>query len=494
MKSSRRPRSMYRVRISVRARKVRGESYVIYRIQSCAGDVSRARRPILSKLLPMKGRDFSDAVRRTAQRYGMDLSRPLVMVSGGPDSVAMLRALAELGKPAVLHIDHGLRGDESREDAEFVRALCERLGVACEVRGIELQGSNLQEAARLERYRLAEEVADGLGISTVATGHTADDVSETVLMNLARGAGLRGLSGIPPVRGRFARPLIECRRTEVLAYLEHLDQPYRADPTNLTPKYARNRVRLEVLPVLEELYPGAGGNIAHGASLLREDLQVLESLVAGTIHRRGAEVILSLEDLKVLPPALRRHAVRCGYATLVSDESSLDSAAVEAILKLSRKSEGTRTMYLADNIVVAARYGEEIVFYHGADHWSGDWDLLTGGQGFNDWVINVTEVRGFDASDAARPEIAYLNAERGPYRVRLAREGDTIRPLGLGGTKKVMRAMMDRRVPKDLRRRTPVIVSDEGRVAWIFLGELGEEFKVDAMAEKALRVEVEKVS
>ncbi len=106
----------------------------------------------------------------------------------------------------------------------------------------------------------------------------------------------------------------------------------------------------------------------------------------------------------------------------------------------------------------------------------------------------MTEVRGFDASDAARPEIAYLNAERGPYRVRLAREGDTIRPLGLGGTKKVMRAMMDRRVPKDLRRRTPVIVSDEGRVAWIFLGELGEEFKVDAMAEKALRVEVEKVS
>ena len=438
----------------------------------------------------MKPEVFLDAMRRTAERYSMDLARPLVMVSGGPDSVAMLRALVELGDPAVLHVDHGLRGDESREDAEFVRALCGRLGVTCEVREIELGDANLQEEARLRRYRIAEEIADGMRISTVATGHTADDVAETVLMNLARGAGLRGLSGIPPVRGRFARPLIRHRRSEILSYLEYLDQPYRTDPTNLTLKYARNRVRLEVLPVLEELYPGAGRNIAHGASLLREDLEALENLVAGAIHPRGAEVVVSLLDLEGVPRALRRHAVRRAYAMLVSEEDSLDSAIVEVILKLSRTSQGTRTMYLADNIVVAARYGEEIAFYHGADHWSGECDLLPGDQGFYDWTIIVTEVRGLDAEDAARPEVAYLNVERGPYRVRLAREGDSIQPLGLGGTKKVMRAMMDRGVPKDLRRRTPVIVNHEGRVAWIFLGELGEDFKVDVTAEKALRVEV----
>src|SRR5829696_5086120 len=123
----------------------------------------------------MKTEDFAGAVRRTAERYGMDLSRPLALVSGGPDSVALLRALLDLGgEPAVLHVDHGLRGDESREDAEFARALCERLGVRCEVRTLRLaDGPNLQERARDGRYGLAEEVADELGLGTIAVGHTA---------------------------------------------------------------------------------------------------------------------------------------------------------------------------------------------------------------------------------------------------------------------------------------------------------------------------------
>src|SRR5215203_2711438 len=128
---------------------------------------------------------FPDTVRRTAERYDMDLRRPLALVSGGPDSVALLRVILVLGgEPVVLHVDHGLRGEESREDAEFVRDLCSRLDVRCVVRRLGLEdGSNLQERARDERYRLAEELASHLGLLTVATGHTADDVAETVLMN-----------------------------------------------------------------------------------------------------------------------------------------------------------------------------------------------------------------------------------------------------------------------------------------------------------------------
>src|SRR5215210_2208792 len=129
---------------------------------------------------------FPDKVRLTAERYGMDLRRPLALVSGGPDSVALLQVLVGLGgEPVVLHVDHGLRGEESREDAEFVRNLCNRLDVRCEVRRLRLEGgSNLQERARDERYRLAEELGDELGLQTIVVGHTADDVAETVLMNL----------------------------------------------------------------------------------------------------------------------------------------------------------------------------------------------------------------------------------------------------------------------------------------------------------------------
>jgi tRNA(Ile)-lysidine synthase len=436
---------------------------------------------------------FLEAVRLTAERYGMDLSRPLALVSGGPDSVALLRALLGLGgEPAVLHVDHGLRGAESREDAEFVRELCEGLDVRCEVRRLHLEeGPNLQERARDERYRLAEEVAGELGLRTISVGHTADDVAETVLMNLARGTGLRGLAGIPPVRGPLVRPLIGRTRREILDYLASLDQPYRTDPTNLTAKYARNRVRLEVLPVLEELYPGAARNLARGAALAREDLEVLEDLGTEVIRRRGDEVVLPLGDLSELHPALRRYAVRRAYSVLLPDAPPLGSALVEAVLGLV--GEGTRTLDLPGDVVASARAGEEISLYPKPEPFAGEVELSAGEMLFAGWRISAREVSRYEPEDASRPEVAYLDAARGSYRVRLAREGDTIRPLGLGGTKKVLRAMMDRKVPKDLRRQTPVVVDARGEVAWVFLGELGEGFKVDEATERMLRLEVEKV-
>ncbi len=438
--------------------------------------------------------DFLEAVQRTAERYGMDLGRPLALVSGGPDSVALLLALVGLGgEPVVLHVDHGLRGEESRKDAGFVRDLCEGLGVRCEVRGIRLEeGPNLQERARDGRYRVAEEVAEELGLRAIAAGHTADDVAETVLMNLARGTGLRGLSGIPPLRGGLVRPLIERTRWEVLEYLAGLDQPYRTDPTNLTGKYARNRVRLEVMPVLEELYPGAVRNLARGAALAREDLEVIEDLAAGVIERRGVEVVLPLGGLARLHPALRRYALRRAYSMLLPDAPPLGSVLVEAVL--ASVGEGTRTLDLPGGVVASARGGEEISLYPRPEPFEGEEELVVGETTFfAGWRISAREVSSYEPGEASRPEVAYLDASMGPYRVRTVREGDTIRPLGLGGTKKVLRAMMDRKVPKDLRRRTPVVVDWRGRVAWVFLGELGEEFTVDGATEKMLRVEVERI-
>ncbi len=443
----------------------------------------------------MKPENFSRGMRDTAKRYGMDLARPIALVSGGPDSVALLRALVELGsEPVVLHVEHGIRGEESRRDAGFVVELCDGLGLHAEVRGVHLGEGNVQDEARRERYRLAEEVASERGLSAILTGHTEDDVAETVLMNLARGAGLRGLSGIPPVRGRVARPLIRHGRHDVLRYLEFLGQSYRIDSTNLTGKYARNRVRLEVLPILEALYPGAAGNMARGAGLLREDLEVLEGLAAAVVRSRGGEVVIELDGLRAMPRALRRYAVRQAYSSLASGTRPLDSAAVESVLELIRKTEGTRTLNLPGGVTVAARFGEELAMYHEGKQFSGVLELRAGVTHLEGWVIQMSEVSAFDLRDAARPETAYLDASLGPYAVRVAREGDVIRPLGLGGEKTVFRAMMDRKVPRDVRRRTPVVVDRHDRVAWVLLGELHEEFKVTPATERILRLEVEKSS
>jgi tRNA(Ile)-lysidine synthase len=437
---------------------------------------------------------FPDKVLLTAERYGMDLRSPLALVSGGSDSVALLRVVVALGgEPVVLHVDHGLRAEESREDAEFVRDLCGQLGVRCEVRGLGLDGgSNLQERAREARYRLAEEVAVRLGLRVIATGHTADDMAETVLMNLARGTGLRGLAGIPPVRGRIQRPLIGRTRREILDYLKEMNQPYRTDHTNLTGKYARNRVRLEVLPVLEALHPGAARNLARTAALAREDLEVLEDLAAEVVGWRGSEVIVSSKKLSGLPSALRRHAVRRSYSMLLPEAPPLGSALVDAVLGLG--AQGTKTVDLPGGVVASIRGGEELALYRAEKPDEGRKNLRVGETVFAGWKVSAREVSCYDPRDAGRAEVAYLDASRGPYEMRLAQEGDIIRPLGLGGTKKVLRAMMDRKVPKDLRRRTPVVMDERGEVAWIFLGELGDAFKVGEATERMLRIEVAKIS
>ena len=438
--------------------------------------------------------DFVEGVRRTAGRHGMDLERPLVLVSGGPDSVALLRAVVALGgEPAVLHVDHGLRGEESTGDADFIRRLCGDLGARCEVAGLDLQdASNLQERAREGRYRLAREVAGRFGLPVVATGHTADDVAETVILNLSRGAGMRGLAGIPPARDGIVRPLIERTRPEVVRYLAGLGQAYRTDHTNLTGKYARNRVRLEVLPVMEEIHPGATRNLARAARTVREDLATLEELAAAALEERETEVALPHDALGALPPALRRHAVRAAYSRVLPDAPPPGSRHVEAVLALWEAGPGTRSLDLPGGVVAVGRGGGEVALYVPADVPFGERALGEGETSFGGWRIQLEEVDRLDARDAARPGVAYLDASGGPYRVRMVREGDMIRPLGLGGTKKVLRAMMDRKVPRDARRRTPVVVGRRGEVAWVPFGELGEPFRVKTQTGRILKVEVAK--
>ncbi len=380
--------------------------------------------------------------------------------------MALLRVILELdGEPAVLHVDHGLRG-ESPGRTRSSSAGCAN-GLACAARsggsarrGGKPAGAGAARSATGSRRRWQAR----LGLRTIATGHTADDVAETVLMNLARGAGLRGLAGIPPVRGRVVRPLIERTRHEVLAYLAELGQPYRTDPTNLTGKYARNRVRLEVLPVLEELYPGAARNLARAASLAREDLEALEALAGGTFETKGDEVVVPLGELLELPPALRRHAVRRAYSV---GAPRCAAARLDARRGGPGAGRGRRGHTHAGPAWRGRRRRPrrgELAFYERAESPEGEEGIRVGETAvFGGWGISASEVSRYEPGDAARAEVAYLDASKGPYRVRVAREGDIIRPLGLGGSKKVLRAMMDRKVPADLRRRTPVVVGGTGR-------------------------------
>ena len=272
----------------------------------------------------------ADLVRATLRRHAMLAGgdRVLIGVSGGADSVALLLALVELAPPLaldlhVLHVDHHLRADSAR-DAAFVEALATGLGVPIAVARVRVaSGGSLEAAARAARHGALDAEAARLGARRIALGHTADDQAETVLMRLLEGAGVRGLAAIPPVRGRIVRPLIETRRRDIEFALRSTGVEWIEDPTNRDPKFLRNRIRHEVLPLLAsavaaDVVPA----LTHAASLARQATTALDHLATRDLDRLAVveadgAITLPVSALRelpsfVAPEVLRQAAARLG--------------------------------------------------------------------------------------------------------------------------------------------------------------------------------------
>jgi tRNA(Ile)-lysidine synthase len=213
----------------------------------------------------------------------------VVAVSGGADSVALLRILAGWAQPLVIaHLNHRLRGDDSDADEAFVGALAESLGLACRSIAIDVaeaarqRGDNLEETARQRRYEFLASVASETAAAWVATGHTADDQAETVLHRLVRGAGIQGLRGIARDRElrpglRLIRPLLAVTRADVVTYLREIGQPWREDLSNRDPAFTRNRIRHELLPLLRTFNPAIVdvlGRLAEQAGEIHGDVEL----------------------------------------------------------------------------------------------------------------------------------------------------------------------------------------------------------------------------
>ena len=277
----------------------------------------------------MNAAPVADLVRATLRRHAMLAGGEtvLVAVSGGADSVALLHVLLGLA-PAwrlrlhVLHVDHGLRAD-SAADAAFVRALGARLGVPVDVERVRVGPGSVEAAARAARYAALEAWADRLGAAHIAVGHTADDQAETVLMRVLDGAGVRGLAAIPPVRGAIIRPLIEIRREALREMLGAARIAWVEDPTNRDPKFLRNRVRHELLPLLAAAYaPDVVPALARVARLARETVQALDRAAATELERLAsveAEALtLPRSALAALPATLAAEVLRQAAARLGS--------------------------------------------------------------------------------------------------------------------------------------------------------------------------------
>ena len=386
----------------------------------------------------------------------------LVMVSGGGDSVALLDVAVRLGaRVSVLHVNYGLREGAGSDEA-FVRELAGRFDVPLDARRVELPDGNTQEQARDARYSLAEQLAEG----DYAAAHTASDQAETVLYRLAVSPGSRALHGMAPRRGRLVRPLLGVTREEVREYLRARGLEWREDPSNSDRRFARARVRHDVLDALRELSPAAERTIAETARQLREEAEVLEGVVDDALKELGAGLAVSLDALREHPPAVRRLILR----RLAGDRPVPDS-----VMELG--GSGTKSIDLGDGLRAVTEYGT-LRFTRTGDAEPPPAVELTvpGLTRFGEWDV---EARVDGLGDVAV-------ADLGPVlTVRAWRDGDRMRPAGLGGSKSLQDLFTDRKIPRALRRTLPVVEAG-GEIVWVAGVAVDERFAADEGAPGAV--------
>ena len=418
-------------------------------------------------------------VARTIARHGMVAAgeRVLVALSGGPDSVALLGALHALAARlqvhlAAAHFNHGWRGAESDRDQACASGVAARLGVPCVVgSAAALPPRHNREAhGRAERYTFLERVAAAQGCARIATGHTADDQAETVLLHLLRGAGWDGLAGIPPVRDTTViRPLIGWERRDVLAFLDEQGLPFCHDSSNTDRRFLRNRVRYDVLPHLQALNPRATQHLAAAAALAAAERAALDEWAAARV---GPDAELTVTMLQAVASGLRGRLVRAWLRRHRGDVQRLSAAHVHAVVDLALGARPNAEVTLPGGRVV--RTYDALVWVVDRPQAVPDVDCeivpgrvieLAGG-----WRI-VAAVDPRPDTPVAPPAdlwtcIADADLVAVPLRVRCGRAGDRVQPLGMTGHRKLQDVFVDRKVPRPVRRACPVVtVADT--VLWV---------------------------
>ena len=471
-------------------------------------------------------------VKETVSRYKMipKGSRVLVAVSGGADSVCLMLSLRQLGYDVcAVHVEHGIRGEESLEDCAFVRKLCEEQGIALTVVPVNAPSAaqefslSLEEAARLVRWKALMETSDRLGIRVIATAHHRTDQAETVLWNLIRGSSLTGLGGIRAVRqedGRLIiRPMIDCERGQIEDYLRQRKVSWQTDSTNADTRLTRNAIRRKVLPLLEELNPQSVLHITQAASDLQQAEDWLseqtESTFRDVIRKNGdgkeKDLTADRNALRQCPDFLRARVLRRMIAQCEGGEKDIARAHVAALEKLVDGPNGGQAS-LPDHLTAFSEEGilrltrsvaektEEVALLREdgtyclgccsplSDEGSQDsrWEAKPD-QTISAEVSFLTWQGGEVPKKRYTKYLAYDTMAPCPV-LRTRREGDYLIVSSDSGRKKLKDYLIDEKVPR-LRRDHIPLIAQGSHVLWVVGMRISEKAKVFEGA-KAMRVTV----
>ena len=466
---------------------------------------------LVRTLLMYSTRNTLRKVKHTISRHQMisEGDSVIVAVSGGPDSVCLLHVLHELKNKlqihlVVAHFDHGLRPAEDESETAFVRGLAESLNLPFETAKGHLlakrtRGSK-EEVARNARYAFLEKVREKHKAQKIALGHNLNDQAETILMRLLRGSGASGLTGIPPCRdGSIIRPLIEIERPETENYLKAKKIAFVTDSSNLKTDYLRNKIRLELLPLLEQHQPQLVHLLGQTAEILRDEDEYLERIAETWLKK---EVIrnpdntfqLSTPSFLALPVALRRRVIRNGIGKVKKDLRRISWDHIEAVHRLAQAEKPQAALNLPGRLTVKRTYDHLIFsaldkrkplpFHYTLDD-PGTYDLKEIGRSIS--VEEIKDRRGLRLRGSAWT--AFLDAEklRFPLTLRPFKPGDRFIPFGMRGHKKLKDFFVDLKVPMEQRLSTPILCCDDAPV-WVCGFRIDDRFKVTPETERVLKI------
>ena len=469
---------------------------------------------------------FEGEVREALEAAQLTGRRLVVAVSGGPDSLALLYALQSLQNELslavhVAHLDHRLRGEDSAADAEFVAQTSAKLGVGCTAEAAEVlafqreQGMSLEEAAREVRYRFLVCVAERVGADAVALGHTSDDQVETVLMNIVRGSGLRGLRGMKPVsKQRIAgsdvtlfRPILNLSKQDTIAYCAALDLIPRSDESNSSTEMTRNKVRLELLPLLREMNPAFGDAILRLARNANEALSVVNRTVDSAwtevVAEEGESIRVDREKFRELDEAVRTHLMMRALSHVKGAARGIERVHIEDATRAVLKSSGSR-LHLLGGLRLAVEQRSAHIYAEDDAFAAASFDAsplaVPGVMTVVGWRISTERIK--IGSENRSSGTNWYSAEKFVERfgrgvdvsslaVRSRVPGDRFQPLGMSGTKKLKDFMNDEKVPGSMRDGVPLIVTSRG-IAWVVGWRIAEWAKVDDDHE-CLEIRVERI-
>lgn len=426
-----------------------------------------------------------------------DCGSVLAAVSGGADSVCMLHLLVrraeETGmRVCAAHYEHGIRGAEALRDAAFVERLCRGLGVELAVEHGDVPAYaaahrlGTEEAARELRYKFLAAAAARMGCRYIATAHNADDNAETVVFNLARGSGMKGLCGIPPQRDGVIRPLLAVTRAEIEAYLAANALDHVEDSTNARDEYSRNLIRHAVMPPLRRINPGFAAACARTAELLRRD----EDFIDGAVRRFLAEHFdgesVDAAALAALHPAVSSRAVRALW------ERSLDMAHVDALLALA----GGEGLGYADLPGGRVRREQGRLYFTAQEKTAIEERAITPGETLDVpeagirlrsfFTVYTGEIYGLFKTYCFRCESIYGNV-----RCTGRQPGDRFSPAGRGCTKSLKSLFTERHMTQRQRDTTVVIRDEKGIAAVVGFGT--DERCIPRAGDKILCIQIEKL-